>query len=70
MPNPLPVALVQAIPRPLGTFPADVADLLAEHPETRLLAFPELHLCGVNTSVEELQDAAEPIDGREMGRKF
>lgn len=62
MSRPLPVALVQTLPRPLQTFAADVEKLLDGHQETRLVAYPELHLCA-DTSTEELQAAAEPLDG-------
>jgi predicted amidohydrolase len=60
----LPVVLVQTLPRPLSTFASDVEAL----PETRLVAFPELHLCGVNKSVEELQAVAEPLHGPRTGQ--
>jgi predicted amidohydrolase len=58
---PLPVALVQAEPvpvdRPLDTFAEEVTALLAEHPGTRLVMYPELHLCGA----ENPRDTAEPL---------
>ncbi|MGA5200351.1 carbon-nitrogen hydrolase family protein [Streptomyces variegatus] len=70
MSRPLPIALVQAPPRPatapLSGFAEDVEQLLARFPQTRLAVYPELHLCGVDAppaSTEQLQDAAEPLDG-------
>ncbi|MFJ6082255.1 carbon-nitrogen hydrolase family protein [Streptomyces sp. NPDC092369] len=71
MSRPLPVALVQAPPRlatdPLSGFVADVEGVLARFPQTRLIAYPELHLCGVDGPAAEsenrLQAAAEPLDG-------
>ncbi len=71
MPRPLPIALVQAAPhpaeRPMTGFTAEVEALIAEQPEARLLAFPELHLCGVTGSRaerdEQLRQAAEPLTG-------
>ncbi|MFC0433970.1 carbon-nitrogen hydrolase family protein [Kutzneria buriramensis] len=58
---PLPVALVQAEPvpydRPLDTFADEVTTLLADHPGTRLVMYPELHLCGA----ENPRDTAEPL---------
>jgi predicted amidohydrolase len=58
----LPVALVQSPPRPLSGFTDDVEKLLDQHRDTRLLAYPELHLCGAG-STEELQALAEPLGG-------
>jgi predicted amidohydrolase len=71
MPRPLLIALVQAPPcpagRPVSAFGAEVETLIAEQPEARLLAFPELHLCGVTGSRaerdEQLQASAEPLPG-------
>ncbi|MET8561744.1 carbon-nitrogen hydrolase family protein [Streptomyces flaveolus] len=70
MSRPLPLALVQAPPRPatapLSGFAEDVEHLLARFPQTRLAVYPELHLCGVDgppSSTERLQEAAEPLDG-------
>ncbi|MFF0447681.1 carbon-nitrogen hydrolase family protein [Streptomyces sp. NPDC004609] len=72
MSRPLPVALVQAPPRPatapLSGFAEEVEELLARFPGTALVVYPELHLCGVDgprASVEEqLRAAAEPLHGR------
>jgi predicted amidohydrolase len=50
----------------LSGFAEDVEQLLARFPQTRLAVYPELHLCGVDAppaSSEQLQDAAEPLDG-------
>ncbi|QUQ63050.1 carbon-nitrogen hydrolase family protein [Kutzneria sp. CA-103260] len=59
----LPVVLAQAEPvpfdRPLEVFAAEVEALLTEHPGTRLVMYPELHLC----RAEQPADAAEPLDG-------
>ncbi|MEA5367480.1 carbon-nitrogen hydrolase family protein [Amycolatopsis sp., V23-08] len=71
MPRPLPIALVQAPPRPAGGVLADYAGevetVLRRFPETRLAAFPELHLCGVDGEgderTEQLRAAAEPLHG-------
>lgn len=71
MSRPLPVALAQAPARPaeapLSGFAEDVHALLDKFPRTRLVAYPELHLCGVTGNREEsearLRDAAEPLDG-------
>jgi hypothetical protein len=50
----LPVALVQSAPHPatapLTGFAESVADLVAGFPQTRLVALPELHLCGTEGS--------------------
>jgi predicted amidohydrolase len=67
----LPVVLAQALPvpagRPVSDFASDVGTLLVDHPEARLVAYPELHLCGVSGTdaerLEQLQAAAEPLDG-------
>ena len=62
----LPVAVVQEPPLPVGDsvsrFAAQVQALLARFPQTRLVAYPELHLFGVG-SERELREAAEPLDG-------
>ncbi|MET8243329.1 carbon-nitrogen hydrolase family protein [Streptomyces sp. NPDC005202] len=70
MSRPLPIALVQAPPRPatapLSGFAEEVEQLLARFPQTRLVVYPELHLCGVDASPaadKQLRDAAEPLDG-------
>ncbi|MGY4981583.1 carbon-nitrogen hydrolase family protein [Streptomyces sp. 900105755] len=71
MSRPLPVALVQAPPRPatdpLSGFAEDVGDVLARFPQTRLVVHPELHLCGTEGPAAESEDrlaaAAEPLDG-------
>ncbi|WP_232240715.1 carbon-nitrogen hydrolase family protein [Kutzneria sp. 744] len=59
----LSTVLVQAEPvpfdRPLDTFADEVAAVLAEHPGTRLVMYPELHLCGA----ENPRDTAEPLSG-------
>jgi predicted amidohydrolase len=69
--RPLPIVVVQAAPLPAAAAGALFADqarsLVADFPHTRLLLFPELHLCGVEglpaERTELLQSAAEPLDG-------
>ncbi|MEW2492694.1 carbon-nitrogen hydrolase family protein [Streptomyces nodosus] len=71
MSRPLPLALVQAPPRlatdPLSGFADDVQGVLARFPQTRLVVYPELHLCGTDgpadRSEEQLRAAAEPLAG-------
>jgi predicted amidohydrolase len=67
----LPVSLVQAAPHP-ATAPIDrfaeaVEAHLATAPQTRLVAYPELHLCGTQgrpaEKTEQLRSAAEPLHG-------
>ncbi|MDX2702282.1 carbon-nitrogen hydrolase family protein [Streptomyces sp. PA03-6a] len=78
MSRPLPVTLAQAGPRPAGEpvsgFAEEAGTLLARFPQTRLLAFPELHLFGADGGPQDterlLRDAAQPLDGhlvRELG---
>lgn len=59
----LSTVLVQAEPvpfdRPLDTFADELAAVLADHPGTRLVMYPELHLCGA----ENPRDTAEPLSG-------
>jgi predicted amidohydrolase len=66
----LPIAVVQAPPVPvsdaLPRFADDAAALLARFPQTRLVAYPELHLFGVGTGPDAdaaLAEAAEPLTG-------
>ncbi len=67
----LPLAAVQAPPRligePLADFAAEVSKAVADHPGTKLVVFPELHLFGDGEPdlqrSEALQEAAEPLDG-------
>ena len=71
MRQPLPLALAQATPVPVGApvsqFAEQVEDLLAHFPGTRLVVYPELHLVGSRVRPAErdaeLADAAEPLDG-------
>jgi predicted amidohydrolase len=62
----LPIAVVQqppvAVTEPFDTFADSVRALLRRFPRTRLVAYPELHLFGVD-SARQLVEAAEPIDG-------
>lgn len=67
----LPLALAQVSPQaataPVAEFAGDVERLLTRHPGTRLVVYPELHLCGVEGTGPErnarLREAAEPLDG-------
>jgi predicted amidohydrolase len=71
VPRPLPVQLVQAAPQqaaaPIDGFAAAVEAHVAAAPQTRLIAYPELHLCGTRgrpaERLEQLQAAAEPLHG-------
>ncbi|GAA3576048.1 hypothetical protein GCM10022222_70950 [Amycolatopsis ultiminotia] len=71
MPRLLPLALAQLPPRPytdtVAAYASEVETLLAAHPGTKLVAFPELHLCGVEGTEaernEQLNAAAQPLDG-------
>lgn len=71
MSRPLPVAVVQAPPLPIGAsldaFASDVHDLLFRFPGIKLAVYPELHLCGADDSsqspTQRMDDAAEPLDG-------
>src|SRR5579875_1969682 len=72
MSRPLPLALAQVPPlaaddAPLDHFARDVQELLGRFPHTRLVVYPELHLCGVSGAGEAaeaaLRDCAEPLDG-------
>lgn len=73
----LSIAAVQAAPRPAEAdpdgFAAEVERLLAEHPGTRMVVHPEMHLCGVDGGTaagrhEQLEAAAEPLDGPRVRR--
>lgn len=67
------VTLVQARPRPIGApfegFAADAARVLAEHPGTELLAYPEMHLFGIDDITDPAEAdarmvaAAQDLDG-------
>jgi predicted amidohydrolase len=65
----LPVAVVQQPPLPVADavsrFTDDVAGVLARFPQTRLVAYPELHLFGVESD-QELREYAEPLTGRRV----
>ena len=66
-----PIALVQARPAagpdPVGELVADVDEILAEHPGTRMVVFPEIHLLGAMDDQEDpasyLERVAEPLTG-------
>jgi predicted amidohydrolase len=62
----LPVAVVQDPPipadAPLSRFAGEVEALLRRFPQTKLVAYPEMHLFGVD-SADELAAAAEPLAG-------
>jgi predicted amidohydrolase len=63
--------LVQVAPHPatspIGEFAESAETTVATFPQTRLVAYPELHLCGTEgppvERTEQLQAAAEPLDG-------
>ncbi|MEX1078355.1 MAG: carbon-nitrogen hydrolase family protein [Homoserinimonas sp.] len=67
----LRIAAVQAPPLPAGAaldaFAADVRQILADDPSIQCLAYPELHLFGVDGTPEEqdqrLRATAETLDG-------
>jgi predicted amidohydrolase len=67
----LPIALAQQPQRsanePLSRFTTEVEELLARFPQTRMLAYPELHLCGV-PSEDRVAEAAEPLTGPRLKR--
>jgi predicted amidohydrolase len=62
----LPVAIVQESPiqvtDSVSRFAGAVQTLLARFPQTRLVAYPELHLFGVGSEAE-LREAGEPLSG-------
>ena len=71
MTTPLPIGLVQtaalhhAADEP-EAFAADVRRIIRAHPGVRLLAYPELHLCGHRPGEdpeEVMTAAAQPLDG-------
>ncbi|MGZ4492202.1 MAG: carbon-nitrogen hydrolase family protein [Nocardioidaceae bacterium] len=65
------VALVQAEPvtaaDPVADLHADLDTVLAAHPGTRMVVYPELHLFGAADDADDhgafLEEAAEPLDG-------
>ncbi|GAA4599718.1 carbon-nitrogen hydrolase [Planotetraspora phitsanulokensis] len=64
----LPLALVQDPPAAdLDDFAEAVHTKVASLPQTRLIAYPELHLCGTDGTLEErdaqIEAMAEPLDG-------
>ncbi|MFC3833553.1 MULTISPECIES: carbon-nitrogen hydrolase family protein [Deinococcus] len=63
----LPVAAVQAAPRPAGGplagFAADVEGVARRVPQAQLLVYPELHLHGGAATAEEYRAVAEPLSG-------
>jgi len=71
MSRPLPIALVQAEPlapgESLDVFAADVRSVMARFPATRLVLYPELHLCPdqeePGTSTANVTTQAEPMNG-------
>ena len=72
----LPILLVQTTSRSsdsdLTGFEEEVRELLADFTQTRLVVYPEMHLCGVaGTPVERaerLQRLAEPMSGPRVQR--
>lgn len=71
MTNRLSLGLVQTAARHHAAgdpdaFAADVRGVIADHPDVRLLAYPELHLCGHRPGEDPrtvMTAAAEPLDG-------
>ena len=65
------IALVQARPAsgadPVAALVADLGAILAEHPGTRMVVFPEIHLHGAIDAAADpnayLERIAEPLDG-------
>ena len=65
------VALVQASPLrgddPVAEMAAELAAILAEHPETQMVVFPEIHLLGASDDEDDLRTyfdtVAEPLTG-------
>jgi len=72
----LPILLVQASSRPpdvdLQVFEDELADLLADFRNTKLVVYPEIHLCGAYGTpaqrAEQLAGAAQPMDGPRIKR--
>ncbi|MFJ8754406.1 carbon-nitrogen hydrolase family protein [Streptomyces sp. NPDC102441] len=71
MTTPLPIGLVQTAARHHAAddpdaFAAEVRGVTEAHPDVRLLAYPELHLCGHRPGEDPeavMTVAAEPLDG-------
>lgn len=70
MARPLPVAMAQLGPLPIGasiaTFADQVQAILQRFPETTLVVFPELHLFGAPDGPQqeqELRESSQPLDG-------
>ncbi|GAA2788263.1 carbon-nitrogen hydrolase family protein [Saccharopolyspora taberi] len=67
----LPLTLAQVPPQeataPVSAFAAEVQRLVARYPQTRLVVYPELHLCGVEDTgparTAQLQETAQPLRG-------
>ncbi|KIU15855.1 carbon-nitrogen hydrolase family protein [Mycolicibacterium llatzerense] len=65
------VALVQASPLrgddPVAEMAAELGAILAEHPETQMVVFPEIHLLGASDDEDDLRTyfdtVAEPLTG-------
>lgn len=65
------VALVQASPLrgddPVAEMAAELSAILAEHPETQMVVFPEIHLLGASDDEDDLRTyfdtVAEPLTG-------
>lgn len=72
----LPILVVQAPPRPpnvkIQVFENELEELLADFRNTKLVVYPEIHLCGVSGTpdqrAEQLEGAAQPMNGRRINR--
>lgn len=70
MASPLGLALVQAPAHPAGetsSFLTEVEHLVRQRPAARLVAYPELHLCGSHVGAADAptpEQLAEPLDGQ------
>lgn len=72
----LPILAVQATSRTgeagLDAFESELEALLSDFPQTKLVVYPEIHLCGVSGTPQErgaaLVEAAQPLEGPRIER--
>ena len=72
----LPILVVQAPPRTpnikIQVFENELEELLADFHQTKLVIYPEIHLCGVSGTpdqrAEQLEGAAQAMDGPRISR--